>query len=260
MSKSPLIVAVALALLLSACGGVAFQSSASPAADPVQGSLTVLAAASLTDAFNKVGAQLRARHPQLELRYSYAGSQTLVTQIQQGAPADIFASADQANMQKVVAGGLAEGQARVFARNRLQIVVPRGNPKQVRSLADLAGSGLKVDLCAPAVPCGSYAGSALGKANVRVTPVSQEDNVKAVVTRVSLGEADAGIVYATDVKAGGGKVEGVDIPDSENVVAAYPLVRLKAATNGAAADAFIGFVTGAEGQKTLAGYGFLPPS
>jgi molybdate transport system substrate-binding protein len=260
MSKSPLIVAAALALLLSACGGVASQSSASPTADPVEGSLTVLAAASLTDAFNKAGAQLRTRHPQLEVRYSYAGSQTLVTQIQQGAPADVFASADQANMRKVVAGGLAEGQPRVFARNRLQIVVPAGNPGQVRSLADLARPGLKVDLCAPAVPCGSYAGSALGKASVKVTPVSQEDNVKAVVTKVSLGEADAGIVYTTDVRAGGAKVAGVTIPEDLNVTASYPIVQLKAAPNPKAAEAFIGYVTGSEGQKTLASYGFLSSS
>ena len=260
MPRSLFAAAAAMALLLCACGGAASQSSASASADPVNGKLTVLAAASLTDAFDRLGAQFKARHPQAQVSFSFAGSPTLVTQIQQGAPADVFASADQANMQKVVTGGLVSGEPKVFARNKLQIVVQAGNPKQIKSLADLAAPGLKVDVCAPAVPCGSYATTAFSKANAKVTPVSQEDNVKAVVTKVSLGEADAGIVYTTDVKAGGSKVDGVNIPDSENVVASYPIVVLKAATNQAAGGAFVNFVAGAEGQKTLAGYGFLPPA
>jgi molybdate transport system substrate-binding protein len=260
MPRSPFAAAAAMPLLLCACGGAASHSSASPSGDPVHGTLTVLAAASLTDAFGKVGAQFKTRHPEADVRFSFAGSPTLVTQIQQGAPADVFASADQANMQKVVTGGLGSRQPKVFARNKLQIVVQAGNPKQVKSLADLAAPSLKVDVCAPAVPCGSYATTAFDKANVKVTPVSQEDNVKAVVTKVSLGEADAGIVYTTDVRAGGSKVQGIDIPDSENVVASYPIVQLTAATNQASAGAFVDFVAGPEGQKTLAGYGFLPPA
>ena len=250
--------AAAWALLLAACGGAASQR-APGSSDPVQGSLTVLAAASLTDAFNRVGEQFKARHPQLEMRFSYAGSQTLATQIQQGAPADVFASADQANMQKVVDGGLGFGPPKVFARNRLQIVVQAGNPRHIKTLADLTGAGLKVDVCAPGVPCGSYTAAAFSKANVKVTPVSQEDNVKAVVTRVSLGEADAGVAYATDIRAAGGKVQGVDIPEDQNVVASYPIVRLKAASNEAAANAFVEFVAAPEAQKTLTGFGFLPP-
>jgi molybdate transport system substrate-binding protein len=251
----------ALGLLLTAgCGGVASQSSASPSPDQVTGSLTVLAAASLTDGFNKIGEQFKAKHSGVDLKFSYAGSPTLVSQIQQGAPADVFASADQPNMQKVVDGGLNSGAPKVFARNTLQIVVEAGNPKQIQTVADLAKPGIKFDACAPGVPCGTYATNALNKANVKVTPVSQEDNVKAVVTKVSLGEADAGIVYTTDVKAGGAKVAGVTIPDDLNVTASYPIVQLKAAPHPKAAEAFIGYVTGSEGQKTLASYGFLSSS
>jgi molybdate transport system substrate-binding protein len=246
-------------LLAVACGGVASQPGGS-SADQVAGNLTVLAAASLADAFNKIGEQLKASHPGVDVRFSYAGSPTLVMQIQQGAPADVFASADQSNMQRIAAGRLNAAEPRVFARNRLQVVVQAGNPRQIQSVADLARPGLRVDLCAPAVPCGSYATSVFGKAGVKVTPVSQEDNVRAVVTKVSLGEADAGIVYATDVKAGGDRVQGLAIPDEQNVVATYPIVQLKGATNQRAAQAFIALVAAPEGQKTLAAYGFLSPS
>lgn len=260
MLKRPLALLSLALVMAAACGGVASRSAASPPADQVTGNLTVLAAASLTDAFNKIGEQFTAKHPDADVKFSYAGSPTLVTQIQQGAPADVFASADQPNMQKIVDGGLSSGGPRVFARNKLQIVVQARNPKQIQTVADLARSGIKFDTCAPGVPCGTYATNVFSKANVKVTPVSQEDNVKAVVTKVSLGEADAGIVYTTDVKAGGDKVQGVTIPDDENVTATYPLVQLKAAPNQKAAQAFVGFVTGSEGQKTLAGFGFLSPS
>jgi molybdate transport system substrate-binding protein len=255
-----LVSSATVALLVAACGGSGSQSSASPPAGQVTGNLTVLAAASLTDAFNKMGEQFKAQHSGADVKFSYAGSPTLVTQIQQGAPADVFASADQANMQKVVDGGLNSKQPKVFARNKLEIVVQAGNPKQIKSVADLANPAIRVDVCAPGVPCGTYATSVFSNANAKITPVSQEDNVKAVVTKVSLGEADAGIVYATDVKAGGDKVQGVTIPDDQNVMASYPIVQLKAATNEKAAQAFITLVTGSEGQKTLAGYGFLSPS
>jgi molybdate transport system substrate-binding protein len=260
--KRPLMaLSAALVLLLAvACGGSASQSSPSPSADQVTGNLTVLAAASLTDAFNTIGGQFKAKHSGVDVKFSYAGSPTLVTQIQQGAPADVFASADQPNMQKVVDGGLSSGAPKVFARNKLQLVVQAGNPKQIQSVADLAKPGLKVDVCAPGVPCGTYSTTVFNKAGVKVTPVSQEDNVKAVVTKVSLGEVDAGIVYTTDVTSGGSKVQGVTIPEDQNVTASYPIVQLKAATNAKAAQGFIEFVSGSEGQKTLASYGFLSPS
>ena len=241
-------------LLLAACGA---STPASGSADALRGSLTVLAAASLTDSFNKAGADFTKAHPNLKIRFSYAGSSTLVTQITQGAPADLFASADQANMDRVTSAGLNAAAPEVFAHNRLEIVVQAGNPKHISGLADLARPGVLVDLAGPAVPAGKYAAQSLARAGVKVTPVSQETDVKAVVSKVSLGEADAGIVYVTDVKAGGSSVAGVPIPDQDNVTATYPAVVLKDAANAAAATAFLDYLLGSGGQATLAGYGFL---
>jgi len=248
-------------LLAAACGGVASQPAASPTPPQVSGHLTVLAAASLTDAFTKMGDDLHRKYPGITSTFSFAGSSTLATQIQQGAPADIFASADQANMQKVVNGGLASGTPSVFAHNKLEIAVQAGNPKHVTSVSDLANSAIKVVVCAPGVPCGTYSTTTFGKAGVTVKPVSQEQDVKSVLTKVALGEADAGIVYVTDVQAAktaGTKVDGVVIPDNLNTTAEYPLAELKTTQSDAAAKVFIDYVTGAEGQKTLAGFGFLP--
>jgi molybdate transport system substrate-binding protein len=249
------VVAGAGALLLAACGGVAAQPAAPP---QVSGSLTVLAAASLTQAFTKLGDQVHRANPGVDVKFSFAGSPTLVTQIQQGAPADIFASADQANMQKVVAGGFALVAPSVFAHNKLEIAVQAGNPKHITSVSDLANPALKVDVCAPGVPCGTYATTVFGKAGVKVTPVSQEQDVKSVLTKVGLGEADAGIVYLTDVRSGGSTVAGVPIPDAQNITAEYPIVELKATQSDAAAKLFVQYVLGAQGQKVLADFGFLP--
>jgi molybdate transport system substrate-binding protein len=188
--------------------------------------------------------------------FNFAGSQALATQIQQGAPADVFASADIPNMDKVKD---LVGTPQNFASNLLAIVVEKGNPKGVRTLDDLAGPDLKVVLAAEEVPAGKYAKQVLDKAGVSVQPVSQEDNVKAVVTKVSLGEADAGIVYVTDVTAGGDKVEGVDIPEAQNVTATYPIATVKASKDQEGASAFMDLVLSAEGQQVLKEYGFLPP-
>ena len=246
----------AAALLIGACGGVASQPAASPTSE-VSGSLTVLAAASLTAAFNKIGADLHTRYPGVDVKFSFAGSPTLVTQIQQGAQADVFASADQANMQKVVTGGFNMGTPSVFAHNKLEIAVQSGNPKHITSLSDLANSAIKVVVCAPGVPCGTYSTTTFGKAGITVKPVSQEQDVKAVLTKVGLGEADAGIVYVTDVKAAGTQVEGVTIPDSVNTTAEYPIVELKTTQGESAAKAFVDYVVGTQGQKTLERFGFL---
>jgi len=162
-------------------------------------------------------------------------------------------------MQKLVDTGLVMGSPRVFATNRLQIVVPAGNPKGITGLADLRRPGLVVVLCAPAVPCGRYADQALQRAGVGLVPASQEADVKAVVSKVALGEADAGIVYVTEVKAGGVKVQGIVIPDNENVVAGYPIAVLKAAHDGRAAQAFVDFVLSPAGPRVLAGFGFGGP-
>jgi molybdate transport system substrate-binding protein len=244
-----------VALLLAACGGVAAQPSPTPS--QVSGSLTVLAAASLTQAFTRIGTDVHAKYPGIDVKFSFAGSPTLVTQIQQGAPADVFASADQANMQKVVTGGFTTGTPAVFAHNKLEIAVQAGNPKHITSLSDLANPAVKVDVCAPGVPCGTYSTTTFGKAGVKVTPVSQEQDVKSVLTKVGLGEADAGIVYVTDVKSAGSQVEGVTIPDNLNTTAEYPIAELKTTQSEPAAKAFVDYVVGTQGQKTLASFGFL---
>jgi molybdate transport system substrate-binding protein len=248
-------------LSLLACGGSSPAANTAPTASPdaVSGTIDVFAAASLTAAFKSEGTAFQAKHPKATVQLNFNGSATLVTQINQGAPADVFASADLANMQKVVAAGNTISQPASFATNKLQIVVGAGNPKGINGLSDLAPSGTVVVLCAPAVPCGNYAGQALAKAGVKVTPKSQEQDVNAVVSKVSLGEADAGIVYATDVKAAGAKVQGVDIPDGQNVIASYPIATVKGGSNPSGGRAFADFVLSAAGQGILASYGFTKP-
>ena len=221
--------------------------------------VAVFAAASLTDAFRTIGKDFETAHPRATVDFNFAGSSTLVRQIVEGAPADVFASADEENMQKLVAAGDVVGAPQVFVRNRLAIIVPAGNPKHVAALADLGRSGMTIALAAPAVPVGRYALEAFGKAGVTAPAGSNEADVKAVVTRVSMGEADAGIVYATDVAAGGAKVEGVAIPDAHNVVARYPIATLKGAPNAAGARDFVAYVLSAPAQRVLAGAGFLAP-
>ena len=244
---------LAVALVLAACGGDD-EPSGGTSASP--GELKVFAAASLTAAFGKLGEQFTAANGGTKVTFNFAGSQALATQIQQAAPADVFASADTTNMDKVKD---LVGTPQNFASNLLQIVVEKGNPKDVKGLDDLARTDLKVVLAAEEVPAGKYAKQVLDQAGVSVQPVSLEDNVKAVVTKVSLGEADAGIVYVTDVTAGGGKIEGVDIPTEQNVVATYPMATVKASRNQDQAQAFVDLVRSAEGQGVLESFGFLPP-
>ena len=250
---------VAALLLASACGGVAAQPASSQSGPQISGSLTVLAAASLTDAFTVIGDQVHRKYPGISTTFSFAGSPSLVTQIQQGAPADIFASADEANMQKVTSGGFASGTPSVFAHNKLEIAVQAGNPKHITGVTDLSNPSIKVVVCAPGVPCGTYSTSTFNKAGITVKPVSQESDVKSVLTKVALGEADAGIVYVTDVKAvrtSGSQVDGVTIPDDLNTTAEYPIAELKTTQSDPAAQAFVDFVLGLDGQATLARFGF----
>ena len=241
--------------LTSACG-----AGAPPSGNPsaLTGTITVFAASSLSAAFTTIGADFQKSHPRTLVQFNFAGSSTLVGQIQQGAIGDVFASADQANMLKLIDSGFTAESPIVFAHNDLEIVVGKGNPKHITSLADLARSGSVVVLCAPAVPCGRYAAEALQKAGVRVKPASQEADVKAVLSKVTLGEADAGIVYVTDVKAAGSAVEGVAIPPALNVVAEYPIVILKDSQNRALARAFVSYVL-TDGRPILARYGFTGP-
>jgi molybdate transport system substrate-binding protein len=252
-SRIRLAAAVAVAALaLAACGDDTTSGGSSGSANEIK----VFAAASLTAAFTELGQQYTSANGGTKVTFNFAGSQALATQIQQAAPADVFASADLTNMDKVKD---LVGTPQNFASNLLQIVVEKGNPKGVKTLDDLANPDLKVVLAAPDVPAGKYAAEALNTAKVTVKPVSEEDNVKAVVTKVSLGEADAGIVYVTDVTAGGDKVQGVDIPKDQNVTATYPIASVKAGKAQDKAQAFMDLVLSDQGQQVLKQYGFLPP-
>ena len=257
-----------LVLLSGACGGggdkggsagssVSSVTQTTAAVPKAAGNITVLAAASLTEAFTEMGKAFETANPGSKVTFSFGASSTLATQANQGAPADLFASADQANMQKVTDTGNAT-QVSTFARNRLAILVGKGNPKGIRTLADLGRPAVTFVLCAQEVPCGKFGQQALDKAGVTAKPKSYEENVKAVVTKVSLGEADAGIVYVTDVKAAGPSTQGIDIPDEQNVIAVYPIGILKQTAKPDVAAAFKAFVTSAAGQQILSRYGFLP--
>jgi molybdate transport system substrate-binding protein len=253
-SQIRLAAVLAAALVLAACGGDDNSGGSSGAASPAE--IKVFAAASLTAAFTELGQQYTSANGGTKVTFNFAGSQALATQIQQAAPADVFASADLTNMDKVKD---LVGTPKSFASNLLQIVVEKGNPKGIKKLDDLASKDVKVVLAAEEVPAGKYAKQVLDQAGVSVQPVSQEDNVKAVVTKVSLGEADAGIVYVTDVTAGGDKVEGVEIPKDQNVTATYPIATVKASKAPDKAQAFMDLVLSDQGQQVLKSYGFLPP-
>jgi molybdate transport system substrate-binding protein len=225
----------------------------------LSGGVTVFAASSLTESFNEIAAAFMVEHPDVKVTLSFGASSDLVAQIGQGAPADVFASADEANMQKVSDAGEVGGVPVVFATNSLEIIVGAGNPKGVGGVADLAKPDLIVVNCDPAVPIGKYSAQVLANAGVSVTPKSLEQNVKGIVTKVTSGEADAGIVYKTDVSAAGAKAAGVEIPADINVVAKYPIAVTKAAPNAVVGAAFVSFVEDEQGQKILASHGFTAP-
>src|ERR1700693_1105034 len=247
------------AALLAACGSSAGPAT-SPTATALSGSISVFAAASLTDSFKALGTGFQAAHPGVTVQSNFAGTPTLLTQIEQGAQADILASADTTNMDKLKGDGFTVGTPQVFAHNKLEIVVAPGNPKGITGLADLSKPGLIYISEAATVPAGKYSLQALAKAGVSVTPKSLETDVKSVVSKIELGEADAGIVYTTDVKAAASKAQGVPIPDAYNVIATYPVVTVKATTNSAAANAFTAYVLSATGQSKLQSFGFLSAS
>jgi molybdate transport system substrate-binding protein len=241
-----------LGLLAGACGDDESAGGASR-------DLVVLAAASLGEAYTEIGTAFMAARPGVTVMFNFASSSDLVAQILEGAPADVYASADETNMTKLIDTGGGAGEPQVFATNRLEIIVEPGNPLGISGVADLADRDLIYVTCAPDVPIGRYALLVLEAAGVAVTPASLEENVKGVVTKVTAGEADAGIVYATDVIAAGTDAEGVDIPADINVEATYPIVVAARATNPAGAQAFVDFVLGDEGQAILAEHGFGPP-
>ncbi|MFF1508943.1 molybdate ABC transporter substrate-binding protein [Streptomyces sp. NPDC058326] len=218
--------------------------------------LTVLAAASLTDAFRTAGAAYEKSHPGTELTFSFAGSQELVAQVTQGSPADVLVTADTKSMDKVRAD---TGTPAVIAKNRLVIATGEGNPFKVDGLNDLADPSLKVALAAPEVPAGKYSRQILDAQKITVNPVSQEPNVRAVLSKVELGEADAGLVYRTDAESAGDKVDAVEIPDAQNAVAAYPAATLKDSENAEAAAAFVSWLSSPEARKILQDAGFQKP-
>jgi molybdate transport system substrate-binding protein len=223
-------------------------------------SATVFAAASLTASFEALAQEFERRHPGSRLELHFAGTPQLVLQAREGAPVDVFASADEASMQRIVDLGLAVAPPAVFARNRLAIVTAPGNPHGIAGLADLGRSDLRVLLCGPEVPAGRYAREALARASVALRSLSDEPSVKAVVSKVRLGEVDAGIVYATDVPAGAeAGVDAVPIPDAQNVVATYPIAVLGAGSERATGDAFVAFVLSPEGRAMLRSFGFASP-
>jgi molybdate transport system substrate-binding protein len=223
------------------------------------GGITVFAAASLTESFNQIRKDFEAANPGTTVKFNFGGSSALATQINQGAPADVFASAAPKNMQTVADAGNAEGTPTTFVRNQLVIAVPKGNPKGVKTLADLAKPGVKLALCAAEVPCGAAATKALAAGKVKVTPVTLEQDVKAALSKVKLGEVDAALVYRTDAKAASSDVEGIEFPESAGAINDYPIVVLKNAPNKAGAHAFIAYVLSDKGKTVLMAAGFQAP-
>ncbi|MFF5924018.1 molybdate ABC transporter substrate-binding protein [Streptomyces flavochromogenes] len=226
-------------------------ASGAPAAN-----LTVLAAASLTDVFKTAGAAYEKSHPGTKLTFSFAGSQELVAQVSQGSPADVLVTADTKSMDKVKAD---TGTPAIIAKNRLVIATGEGNPFKVDDLKDLADTRLKVVLAAPEVPAGKYSKQILDAQKVTVKPVSQEPNVRAVLSKVELGEADAGLVYKTDAASAADKVDAVEIPDDQNAIAKYPAATIKDSENAEAAAAFVAWLSSPEGRKILQDAGFQKP-
>jgi molybdate transport system substrate-binding protein len=246
------IVVLALALgILTGCGATDGGSDGGSSQ-----TLTVLAAASLTKPFADLGRQFEAAHPGVRVRFSFGGSADLASQIQSGAPADVFASADTATMAQL--GPTARGP-RDFATNTLEIAVPPGNPDHVTGLADLARPGVKVVVCAPEVPCGRAALAVASAAGLTLRPVSREQSVTDVLGKVSTGEADAGLVYVTDVKGAGGTVDGIAFPESAGVVNTYPIAALGTSPHPALARQFVDFVLGPAGRGLLTDAGFGTP-
>lgn len=260
-------VGVAALLALSACSSddstdasPKSDASSSPKSSPnLSGTVTVFAAASLKESFTTLGKEFEKAHPGTKVAFSFGGSDSLAASVTGGAPADVFASASPKTMKIVTDAGDASGTPATFVRNQLEIATLPGNPDRIASLVDLTRSGVKVVLCDKTVPCGAAAQKALDASKLKLTPVSYEQDVKAALTKVELKEADAAVVYKTDVHAAGDKVAGVDFPESADAINDYPIVQLKDTENAEAAKAFIALVQSAQGQKVLTEAGFLKP-
>ncbi|MCL4394229.1 MAG: molybdate ABC transporter substrate-binding protein [Chloroflexi bacterium] len=280
MKKVLLVALLALtAATLGACESGAAVTPAPPTTAPAATSagtsgggttLTILAAASLTDSFKEIAKGFEAANPGVKVAFSFAGSQTLRTQIQQGVTADVFASADNNNMDPVKAANLLASDPQIFTRNLLVVILPKANPGGLKELKDLSKAGTKLIVAASSVPVGNYTLQALDKlsadptygsdfkAKVLAQVVSNETDVKAVVTKVGLGEGDAGVVYTTDAKVAADKLTTIAIPEQYNVVATYPIAVLKSSPNASLALKFVDYVLSSDGQAVLAKYGFAP--
>ena len=261
-----LLTACLIAVGLVGCGSdenSGTSSASSPSAGEggspsLSGEITVFAAASLTESFTELGKQFEAANPGTKVTFSFGASSALAEQIKSGAPADVFASASPKNMDQVVSAGDAS-DPKVFATNQMEIAAPPSNPAHVTSVNDLAKSSVKTALCQPQVPCGSVAHKVFTNAKITVTPVTLEPDVKSVLSKVQLGEVDAGMVYVTDVKAAGDKVKGVEIADDVNASTDYPIAALTRSGNAAAASAFVDMVLSPAGQSVLTTAGFQAP-
>ena len=249
-------IGAASAVLLTGCGSGGTSAPATQAAAPQ--TLTVLAAASLTETFNALGKQFETDHPGVSVKFNYAGSSDLAQQIVNGAPADVFASASDATMKTVTDAKLTAAKPVTFAKNVLQIATPPGNPRKIATFADLAKPDVKVVVCAPQVPCGAAAQKIEKATGVTLKPVSEEADVKSTLGKVTSGDADAGLVYVTDVSAAGAQVQGVSFPEAGQATTNYPIAVLKDAPQAELAQQFVDVVTGADGQQALKAAGFGP--
>ncbi|WP_416404701.1 molybdate ABC transporter substrate-binding protein [Arthrobacter sp. LFS091] len=254
-------IVVALAAALGACGTTAPAAapSSNSSTSQLSGTVTIFAAASLKSTFTQLAKDFEAKNPGTKVTLSFAGSSDLVTQITQGAPADVFASADTKNMAKLSDAKLLEGTATNFATNVLEIAVPPSNPASISSFADLAKPGVRVVTCASQVPCGAATDTVEKATGISLSPVSEESSVTDVLGKVTSGEADAGLVYVTDVKGAGDKVKGIAFPESDKAVNTYPIATVSSSQNKELAAAFIGSVTSEAGKKVLGNAGFGAP-
>ena len=252
---------------VTGCGSGSSPDPALPAASSngessavAGGEITVFAAASLKKAFTTLGRRFEQQNPGSAVRFSFAGSSDLVSQVLEGAPADVLATADTATMGKAVDGGVVSGQPVNFASNTLTIVVPPDNPAGIRTLSDLAAAGVAVVVCAPQVPCGAAAEKVEKSAGITVKPVSEESSVTDVLNKVSSGEADAGLVYVTDAKGAGATVRAIATPEAAAVKNTYPVALLAESARPAVAQHFVAFLTGPQGRQILQDVGFAAPN
>ena len=255
-----LVVSLVAALALSGCAGSdASSGGGGGSSDKETGTLNVLAAASLTETFTSLAKDFEADHPGVTVKLAFDSSATLAEQVTQGAPADVLATADEATMQTVVDAGGTEGDPQLFATNHLQMVVPKDNPAGIQQFSDLEKPGVKYVVCVDTAPCGKLAVKVLAATGIKAKPASEEVDVKAVLSKVELGEADAGLVYATDAVAGGDLVKPIDIPTSNENLSSYPIAALSEAKKPELAQEWVDLVTGSQGQQALADAGFGKP-